>query len=171
MLALQQDPASLEILHDIIVPGASPWWPPAPGWYVLVGLLLIGTILMAARAVQSWRSNRYRTAALKELSELRQNSGIASKPGTVAALNQILKRAALVAWPREQVSALSGTDWIDFLNGSAAGIRFTSEQTEALRNVAYSRRISENLTSDQLNQLFETAERWIRRHQVKEIKA
>ena len=38
------DPTSLERLHDIVLPPPVPWWPPAPGWYWVMGLL--GALLL-----------------------------------------------------------------------------------------------------------------------------
>ena len=167
MLALVQDPASLENLHDIVVPDATPWWPPAPGWYLLALLVLLVAAWLLLLSLQYWWRNRYRTAALRELNSLRQSNGnFGDQSTTVAALNRILKRVALAAWPREKVSQLTGQAWVDFLNQSGDGVKFSSEQSSTLRDVAFSRRISQGLTADQLNELFTSAEKWIRKHRA-----
>lgn len=167
ILALVQDPASLENLHDIVVLDAAPWWPPAPGWYLLALLVLLVAAWFLVISLKHWWRNRYRTAALKELNSLRQSIGKSGdQPTTVAALNRILKRVALAAWPRERVSQLAGQAWIDFLNQSGDGVKFSSEQTSTLRDAAFSSRISQGLTADQLHELFRSAEKWIRKHRA-----
>lgn len=35
------DPTSLDRLHDLVLPSSVPWWPPAPGWYGVLGLLVL----------------------------------------------------------------------------------------------------------------------------------
>ena len=35
------DPGSLQNLNDIVLPAPVPWWPLAPGWWVLIGLIPI----------------------------------------------------------------------------------------------------------------------------------
>ena len=43
------DPGNLQNLNDIVLPVPAHWWPPAPGWYVLAGLLLAVLALLALR--------------------------------------------------------------------------------------------------------------------------
>jgi hypothetical protein len=40
------DAGSRQKLNDIVVPAPVPWWPPAPGWYVLLGISLAALVLM-----------------------------------------------------------------------------------------------------------------------------
>ena len=35
------DPTSLENLFGLVVPPPVPWWPPAPGWFVVGGMVLV----------------------------------------------------------------------------------------------------------------------------------
>ena len=58
------DPTSLEKLFDIVVPPPVPWWPPAPGWFVVGGVLLVLVFWVAWRVWRCWRAAAYRRAAL-----------------------------------------------------------------------------------------------------------
>ena len=55
---MKPDPASLENLRDIAVPPPVPWWPPAPGWWVVMAVLAIAVIVVAFRAWRAMASKR-----------------------------------------------------------------------------------------------------------------
>ena len=48
---MNPDPASLENLRHIVQPAPVPWWPPAPGWWLLA-LILIGLLVWAGFKVR-----------------------------------------------------------------------------------------------------------------------
>jgi hypothetical protein len=108
---MKPDPASLENLRDIAVPPPVPWWPPAPGWWMVMAVLVIAIIVVAFRAWRRWRANAYRRAALREL----------QRATTLAGIAEILKRAALVACRRTDIAALSGSAWCRWLAETAGG--------------------------------------------------
>ena len=55
---MKPDPASLENLRDIAVPPPVPWWPPAPGWWVLGLLALLVLIYLGLRTTVNSREVR-----------------------------------------------------------------------------------------------------------------
>jgi hypothetical protein len=99
------DPASLDNLRDIVEPSAVPWWPLAPGWWFVIALVAFAAAYFSIRAFRSWRADAYRRAALRELAG---GAGISSAA-------TLLKRTALVAYPRAEVAALTGVAWCDWL--------------------------------------------------------
>jgi hypothetical protein len=160
-----KDPASLENLHDIIAPGPAPWWPPAPGWYVLGLLLLVVATLLVIRVVLRWRNNRYRREALARLTRLQQSSQDADRrPDAVAQLGELLKRVALAAWPRETVANLSGRRWLEFLQATGGGKAFPEDASLVLCDVAYCRKLSDELSAAQVEEIFAAAGDWIATH-------
>ena len=48
------DPAGLDRLHDIIVPSPVPFWPPAPGWYLLAAFVAFLLVWLIVRQVKSY---------------------------------------------------------------------------------------------------------------------
>jgi len=99
------DSTSLQNLRDIAEPAPVPWWPPAVGWWILSVILAAFAIWLAFRAWRRWQANAYRRAALKEL----------QSATTLVEIAEILKRAALCAFPRTEVASLSGDAWSDWL--------------------------------------------------------
>jgi len=94
-------------LADIVTPPPVSWLPQTWGWAVLGAVLLVLLAWMLWRWRKRREANRYRREALSELSEI-----------PVAEIPALLKRTALAAWPRDKVAALSGEQWVAFLQVS-----------------------------------------------------
>jgi hypothetical protein len=144
------DPLSLENLHDIVVPDPVSWWPPATGWWVLLAAVLVAVTLVALRIYRSRRANAYRRAALRELETV----------GSPAQLLALLKRVALVTYPREMIASLSGAAWLEFLEHEVPNC-FGGRTGDLLLRVDY-----ENVrpTTEEFAQLKFSARAWIEEH-------
>ncbi len=161
------DPASLQNLNDIVLPATVGWWPLAPGWYVLFGLLLIALGWFGYRSLHRWINNRYRRAALSELQLLAEGAQSATKRD--ASLRQIpvlLKRTALAAYPRNQVASLSGKDWVHFLNSKIRTPSFTEPVSSTLDKLSYSTGDLNAVDSQAASALLNASELWLKRHQA-----
>lgn len=101
---------SLDSLHDLVLPSAVSWWPPASGWYGVLAMLLLAAVWQIWRFRQRWRANAYRRAALRELDRLED----------AAAIAELLRRTALAIMPRTVVAELTGTAWTDWLAASCS---------------------------------------------------
>jgi len=156
------DPGSLQNLNDIVLPPPVPWWPPAPGWFVLAALLLLALLWLGARAWRRGRRNRYRREALRLLARSEE----ANDPVSTQYVPELLKRAALSAYPRNKVAALSGDDWHRFLDESAGMQRFARGAGHLLDRLAYGRETA--LSSEELQELYGAAEQWLQRHRAPE---
>jgi hypothetical protein len=97
------------VLRDIHQPPPPPWWPPAPGWWLLGGLLLL---LAGAWSLLAWRRRR-RRMALARLFDA-QVAAAATPAAQVAAMSELLRRAALQRDPR--AATLQGDAWLGFLD-------------------------------------------------------
>ncbi len=160
------DPGSLQNLNDIVLPATVGWWPLAPGWYVLTGLLLIALAWFSYRSLQRWINNRYRRTALTELQLLAE--GIQNTEKRNSSLRQLpvlLKRAALSAYPRKQVATLSGDDWYGFLNSQVNKPLFTGPVTGLLDNIAYSTGDLSAVDAQATTVLLDAIKHWLKHHQ------
>ena len=102
---MQDEPTSLDRLHDIATPAPISWWPLAPGWIALGFLLLAIMIWISIRRIHKWRSNAYRRAALREIGNCK----------TAVEIATVLRRTALAIAPRKTIAHLNGTSWADWL--------------------------------------------------------
>lgn len=145
------DSTSLDRLHDLALPLEVPWWPPAPGWYVVIALSLTAASWLALRLWRRWQANAYRRAALKELQAL----------DTPAAIAELLRRTALAIAPRPVIAELTGPAWLDWL-ARQCGEPLPENVREQLTDGVYGRTTS----GSNLNKLREYATHWISRHRT-----
>jgi hypothetical protein len=124
------DQADLSHLADIVLPAPISWWPPALGWWIAGAALLVALAILARHAHAQHRRNAYRRAAIAELSAIASMADGAS----LTAVSAILKRAALVAYPRRAVASLTGAAWLSFLDKSAGTDAFTKGPARGLEN-------------------------------------
>ncbi len=109
-------------LRDIHLPDPVAWWPPAVGWWIAVPLLVL-TLYAGARFLR-WLRHRRRLqkAALRTLDRIFRDLGRhQNQQQLLRETSVLLRRVALTHYPRESVAALTGGDWLRFLDQSLAG--------------------------------------------------
>lgn len=142
-------------LEEIELPERVPFTPEAIGWYLLAGLLVLLLLWVGWRFWKRWRANAYRREALTEL------RGIEPTPER---LPELLKRVALVAYPRARVAELSGDAWLVFLDGTLGTTAFTSGIGRWLPELAYGPGAASRMGQKEKKDLLVLARRWIQKH-------
>ena len=143
--------ASLERLNDIALPTTVPWWPLAPGWYVLIALLTLVCVWLVACAWKHWRANAYRRTALRELAGAEN----------AVAIVELLRRTALVCVQRSVLAQLSGAQWADWLDARCAGSMPVVVHAMLAGGIYAAPAVSPDLRS-----LRDYAARWIAAHRL-----
>lgn len=156
-----QDP--LAQLRDIHLPTAVSWWPPAPGWWIVLLLITVAIATAAYMGWRRWQAQAYRRAARAELqaavSAWRET---ADDQELLLQVNRLLKRTALAAFPGAGAEPLSTQAWAMFLDQRwPAGHSSRFADTEVLSLIYL-----ENTESQQLEQLIELSQQWIAGHEV-----
>jgi len=141
---------SLDQMHGIVVPHPVPWWPPAPGWYAVLAVMLIAASFLTYRAWRRWWSNAYRREALRAL----------ENASTTGAISEILRRTALAVAPRSVVAAQIGSDWPTWLQ-SQCSISMPPRVNQLLTLGPY----APSTATDTVDDLKRYAADWIRHHQ------
>ena len=160
------DPASLQNLNDIVLPGAVGWWPLASGWYYLIGLLLLGLAWLMYRVVKDWNRNRYRRAALTQLELLANDTRDADKrDASLRQLPILLKRTALSVYPRGGLASLTGKNWHDFLNSKVSKASFTESQLDLMDDISYSVGDLNRVDAKTADELFGACRLWLKHHE------
>ncbi|MDJ0741718.1 MAG: DUF4381 domain-containing protein [Gammaproteobacteria bacterium] len=151
---------ALAALRGYREPAAIPLWPPAPGWWLLVALLLALVVALAWR----WRRRHRQTAASRvardELARLRRQFASGHDAARyVRGLSTLLRRYALAVFPRHRVAALTGDDWLGFLDRHGGRGRFVNGPGRRLVDAPY--RPDPDVQPEVLAALVED---WIRRN-------
>lgn len=149
----------LSQLRDIHLPAAVSWWPPAPGWWLLLAIILLalaGAWLLYRRYLR----NQWRRSALAELSRLRNESQLLTSSLIVAELSVLLRRVAISRFPREESARLNGEPWLAFLDRKQAGeARFNSAAGHLLITAPYAPATA--IAPELMAQLISLCEDWI----------
>ena len=115
-------PDPLAQLHPLREPAAIGWWPPAPGWWLLLALLLIALAALGWLWLRHHRRNAYRRQGLAALVRIREQwQADQDHRRCLTETNALLKAVALQAYPQHDIAGISGRDWQGFLNRASAG--------------------------------------------------
>lgn len=160
------DSTSLQNLHPIVLPPEVGVWPPAPGWYVVLAVLLLLSGRFLHLYYKKLQANRYRYEARAEL--LRILSHVHKKNLTgFRKLPLLVKSTALHVYPRKRVARLHGDEWLRFLDSTIDSDQFSQGVGHLLPKLSYSS--PENLaaiTNQELKDLFKLLEYWLLNHRV-----
>ncbi|KPA21558.1 hypothetical protein shim_22650 [Shimia sp. SK013] len=125
----------LNLLKPVPEPEPISMMPETQGWIWLAIATVMACSWGCVVLVRRRRATAYRREALAEL------HSVAADPATMA---RIIRRAALVAFPRRKVASLVGQDWVQFLNSNCPDAPFSGLAAEALVAGPYHQNSREN---------------------------
>ena len=115
----------LQELRDVHLPDPVSLWPPAWGWWIVLGLVALGVVVFwSIRAYR--RRTHARRMAMRELGMVKKHYGQhQDDQWVVRRLSEIVRRSALAAFPRTDVAGLVGPAWLRFLDEVGRTDQFT----------------------------------------------
>ncbi|MES2623906.1 MAG: DUF4381 domain-containing protein [Pseudomonadota bacterium] len=164
-----EDP--LAQLADIHLPGEVSFWPPAPGWWMLAGVLLLTIALIGRYYYLQGQTRRRMNSAMFELDqayrtwqEKSQTEADRNQAGLdlLYSFNAILKRVALVYYPQTDVAKLTGTTWLRFLDGADNNTDFSEGVGKVLSDGTY-----RPVFSADVDGLYSVVRQWVMRRYLK----
>ena len=131
------DPQALP-LRGLHLPEPVGWWPLAPGWWLLIAVLVIASALL----IRAWLKHRARSAArrraLRQLEESRSAYAYHGNPVTLGAeVSELLRRTMLAYAPRAEVAGLTGDAWLAWLDRDLDEPRFRDGPGRKLLELPY----------------------------------
>lgn len=126
-------------LRDIRPPAEPAWWLPGPGHMVLA-LLLLALFALLLVWLARRRADRRLTRARDELRHIEARH--ARDPDAARLARELagwLKRVSLLAFPGRQLEGLTGRAWLEFLDQSIGGNRFSDGAGRVFGSEVYRR--------------------------------
>ncbi len=119
-------------LRDIHLPSDIGWWPLAPGWWLLLGLLVLSALALLLM-LRFRQRRRLRRLALYQLDEL----NLLAEPQLAIALSRLLRQAAISHFPSHETAGLTGEAWLQFLDRPFTDQPFSSGAGHCLGDAPY----------------------------------
>lgn len=125
-------------LRDLHLPEAISWWPLAPGWWLVMGLVLIALGYLLRIWLRSRSRGAARRYALRHLDalvhEYEQHKDFVSFGAKVS---ELLRRTMLAYAPREDVAGLTGDEWLEWLDQGLARPVFVNGPGRQILDLPY----------------------------------
>lgn len=149
-------------LKDIHMPPAVSFWPLAPGWYVVLALIIAASVALLFYLYKCWKKQQRTKSILHQVIELQTNYQHGNKQQALAQLSVLLRRAALAKYPRNTIAGLYGDAWLEFLNTHCPNNLksqkpFSQPEGKILLNAPYQQKI--DIDADKT---FELVKHWIK---------
>ena len=131
------DPTAIP-LRGLHLPEAIGWWPLAPGWWILIAVLLVAAGLLTRAWLRQRAHSAARRRALKQLEESRSAYAYHGNPITLGAeVSELLRRTMLAYAPRAEVAGLTGDAWLAWLDRDLDQPRFREGAGRSLLDLPY----------------------------------
>ncbi|MBT8130570.1 MAG: DUF4381 domain-containing protein [Gammaproteobacteria bacterium] len=124
-------------LRDIHLPEPVSWWPPAPGWWLLLiaGIIIIAGLLVFRRISNSRLLKR---TVIAELNTVREAYHQNHDPvELVKSLSTLMRRASISFYPRGTAASLTGQDWLKYLDSTSTRKDFEHGNGRILATAPY----------------------------------
>ena len=125
-------------LRDLHLPEPIGWWPLAPGWWLVIALVLFALgwlLLLAWRKYQFHAPRRY---AIRELATVESEYLEHRNPVTLGQqLSELLRRAMMAYAPRHEVAGLTGEAWLEWLDKDLPVPYFHTEGGKSILQLPY----------------------------------
>jgi hypothetical protein len=106
-------------LRDIRGLDGIPWWPLAPGWWLLAAGIILGFWLawrlLPHLKIPAVMDITWRWDAARHLRNLRRRARDQDPRDTLAELSELLRRIAMARYGRDACAAITGREWLEWL--------------------------------------------------------
>jgi hypothetical protein len=144
-------------LRDIHLPDANLWWPPAPGWWAGLALLVLLALLLP-HLLRWLRHKPVKRLSLRQLEQIRRDHRQGQNDRVVLGeITRLLRRVTISYYGRAATAATTGEQWLRQLQQLAPGKGFSAEQLELLTRDRYRAQAEFDIDA-----LLLACERWLR---------
>jgi len=153
------DQNPLANLKDIHLPGVPEFWPPAFGWWLLFALTLLCLAWFLIRLSRFLKIHKKRKQLLQHLEKINHEHSIEENHLFLSSASILLRRIAIMNYPRDLVADLVGEQWTEFLDQSGNTDQFSKGAGAIIANGPYEENIKFNR-----DELILIIQKWIKRN-------
>lgn len=152
-------------LRDIHLPESVSWWPLAPGWWIMLGLLILAAAVVFFLKTMKDRKQLDKQVMDEFQSLVDQYKNDRDTNALLANVSKLLRRVSMTRFSQEEVAALTGDRWLKFLDETlvnaknTGSLNFHSELGELLVSSQYQK--SQSIDENKLDQLLMLSKRWL----------
>jgi len=152
----------LDLMHDIKELDPAHWWPPGPGW-LLVVLALLAVAAFIYWLLQQRRLyplGRWQKDAKQRLNDLKRGITAGNAKRVAGELSELLRRIAVARCGRKHIAALTGDAWLAWLSQNDSSGFDWETHGKPLLVLPYAPNAG-NLDAESLRQLIDAAIVWM----------
>jgi len=150
----------LEKLIETQTPESINWLPQTLGWKILALVALLLLIRKVHHVYRDYQRNAYRREALAWLFQCQQTN----EPELYKQLPTLLRKTALNAFKRSDISQLSGEQWEHWLDQQCQQTSFVTTCPNALHQLAYMPINPSTFEPERYQDLLTQVTLWIKHH-------
>lgn len=125
-------------IRDLHLPDAISWWPLAPGWWLVIVLVVAGLGLLLRKGMRRRSRGAARRHALRQFERCRSAYADHGDPVRLGVeVSEILRRTMLAYAPRSDVAGLTGDEWLAWLDRDLSEPRFSQGAGRDLLELPY----------------------------------
>ena len=136
----------------------------APGWTILLVMLLLALILIGVWKYIQYRKNAYRREAIQTLEKTFNINTPAHQ--LLFQLSTILKQVSIASYGREEVAALYGEQWLSFLEEKNRNSPLFPPGIRSLFVAGLYQGNQVNIDNQKLQEIRKHSVSWIKNHHV-----
>lgn len=113
-------------------------FPLALGWWIIIAIMVLFLAMFIYKRIQNFRYNRtWKYKVIKRLDKISDNLNESNVKASLAEITEILKRASIQSYGRNEVASLNGDDWLGWLEIMGSGNFNKSKYKELLIDYPY----------------------------------
>lgn len=149
------------LIQDIIPPNPVPYSFNTYGWHIVEGIIIIVILGLIIWYLYKRNKNAYRREALGDLNKITAHSA-----ADILAIDTVLKRTAITAYPNDNAGSLISDDWYNYLTGKIRKQLFDIEEFKSIQLYIYSGNEKYIINEKTFTNFVEFTKYWIREHAV-----
>jgi len=155
--------SGVDQLRDIRGLDPASWWPPAPGWW----LVLVGLLVLAGLAAILWRWLRrprgdWRGDAARQIRRVRGDMRWADARTLAGEISELLRRISMARFGRRSCAGLVGMQWLEWLEAHDPAQFPWRREGRVLVELPYAPAGKRSEAAAKLAPLLDAMEAWVR---------